>query len=116
MDVLLDSGQIDRENVHFVGLQSLLHAVSLAAIHYFFHVFLVVEIGHVPRVEHVVEVFEHLLVNDLGVHEQETEWLVLEACAQQSFLDVVPPVFHRIVFDNLDLPQAVVHYVGGQLG
>ena len=115
MDVALDPGEVHAEDVHLVGLQVLLGAVALAVGHDVLHVLVVVEVGHVPGVEDIVDVLQHLLVDDLRVHEEEAEGLVLHPRGQQDVLYVLPPVLHRVVLYHLDLPQTVPHYVSRQL-
>jgi hypothetical protein len=71
VDVLLDSGKILSEDVHFVGLEAFFEAVSFAGIHDFIHVLFIVKSCDITGVEDGVEIFDHLFVDDLGVSEEE---------------------------------------------
>lgn len=94
VDIPLDSGQIHREDIHLVGLQILLHTVSLAVGYDILHILVVVEVGHIAAVEDVVDVLEHLFVDDLGVDEEEADGFVLDSCVEEDVFDVFTPVFH----------------------
>lgn len=50
VNIPLYSGQIHRENVHLVGLESFLGAVSLTTVHNVLHVLIVVDVGHITAV------------------------------------------------------------------
>ena len=71
MDISLNPGKIHREDVHFVRLQVLLHAVCFTIIDNILHILIVVQIGHIPTVQDIVYVLQHLLVDDLGIDEQK---------------------------------------------
>lgn len=72
VNISLNSGQIHRENVHLVRLESFLGAVTLTTVYDVFHVLFVVNVGHITTIQNVIDVLEHLLVDDLCVNEKET--------------------------------------------
>lgn len=78
MYVPFDSGQVDGEDIHFVRLQILFDALSLTLVHNGLEVVLFVKIGYITTIQNVIDVLEHLFVDDLGIHEKECYWLVLE--------------------------------------
>jgi hypothetical protein len=71
MDVGLNSCQIAGEHVHLIDRQSLLSAVSLTHLEDVFLILIFVEPGYISRVEDVVDILQHLLVDDLCVAEEE---------------------------------------------
>lgn len=71
VNVLLNSGKILPEDVHFVGLEAFFEAVTFACIHDLIHVLFIVKSCDITGVEDGVEIFDHLFVDDLGVREEE---------------------------------------------
>ena len=67
MDVSLDSVEIHSEDVHFVWLHISLQALCFAVSGYIFEVFILIEIGDIAAVEDVVDILQHLLINNLRV-------------------------------------------------
>ena len=78
MDVSLHSDQVTGEDVHFVRLETLLDALSFAGGLDVLEVLVGVDTRHVAAVQDVVHVLQHLLVDDLGVAEEEGHRLVLD--------------------------------------
>lgn len=108
MDVVFNSEQVLSEDVHFIGLESLFETVRLTGRDDLIHVFVVVDASHVARIQNGVQVFQHLLVDDLGVCKQETCHFVLQPCLHQTFLDVFPPALHVVTLDDFNLEQRIV--------
>lgn len=69
VNVSLDSDQILGEDVGFCWRKTFLRAISLTSCRDILHIFLLVDTGYVATVENVVDVFQHLLVDDLSVTE-----------------------------------------------
>ena len=61
------------------------------------------EVGHLARVEDVVDVLEEGLLDDLRVGEEEHELLPLVAHHQQRLLQVIAPLGLAVVLGDLDL-------------
>jgi hypothetical protein len=109
VDVALNSLNITTEDVHFVGLHVLFDAIGLAGLLDLLKVLFLVDVGHVTRVKDVVDIFEHLFVDDLSIHEKETDGFVVHTRLHQTLLDVFAPGSHVVVFDHLDLEDLIVH-------
>ena len=103
MDVLLNAVQIALEHVHFVHRQALPRALGLSNVVDGLEVLILVEAGHVTRIQNVVDVFQHLLVDDLRVHEEERGRFGLHASLHQAGLSVLSPVAHGVTLNDLDL-------------
>lgn len=84
MDVLLDPDEVLREDVHLGRLDVALDALALTRRHDFIHVLLLVDASHIPGIEHVVQILQHLLINDLRVTEEEGHLLVLHTRDHES--------------------------------
>jgi len=94
MNISLDSEQVLTHHVHLVQGKLLLLAFLLANVEDTFEVLVLVELGNVARVQHTVDVFEHLLVDDLGVHKEEGRWLAFDTSLHEAELEVISPVTH----------------------
>ncbi len=71
-----------------------------------------VDVGHVARVQDVVEVLEEALALDLRVAEEEDGLRVAEAGGEHDLLEVVAPLLHAVVLGELDLEAVVLGHVG----
>ena len=69
MDVLLYANQILSVDVHFVRDNLPLLALDLAGFLYVVHLLLIIDVGDIPRIQNIVNILEHLLVDDLSVHK-----------------------------------------------
>jgi len=69
MNVTFNSSEIHRKDVHFVGLKIFLRAVSLTIRNYILHILIVIEVSYISRVKNIIDVFKHLLVDDLSIGE-----------------------------------------------
>ena len=116
MDVLPDSTQIALENVHLGYLQVLGDTLSLANWCDALHIFCFVQIRNVTRVKNVVDILEHLFVDDLRVHKEEASWLILNTCLHQHFLDIISPIRHSIAFNDFDLLELVTREESSEAG
>ena len=74
-----------------------------------------VELGNVSGVEYVVDIFQHLLVDDLGIHKQERGDLGFDTCLHQAELKIVSPICHVVSLYDLDLIELIVAHECGQL-
>mmetsp|Transcript_60967 Transcript_60967/g.143562 ORF Transcript_60967/g.143562 Transcript_60967/m.143562 type:complete len:275 (-) Transcript_60967:1080-1904(-) len=72
------------------------------------------DVGHLTRIEDIVDVFEERLHNDLRVAEQEHSLDPILARAQQSFLHILTPLRLPVTFRDLDLETAHVGGVGSE--
>jgi hypothetical protein len=71
MNVLLYTANVTSEHVHLRNLNVLLHANNLSDLEDGLIVFNFIEIGYISRVQDVIDIFKHLLVDDLGVNKEE---------------------------------------------
>lgn len=115
MHISLHSLDITTEDVHLVGLHVAFYAVHLTSLLDLFHVLFLVDVGDISRVKDVVDVLEHLFVDDLGVHEEETDGFVIHTSHHQTLLDVLAPGTHVVVLHHFDLEDLVVHDEGSHL-
>lgn len=109
MYISLNPGQVHGEYVHLIRLQVLLGTITFTTVNYVLHVFLVVHVSHVATVQNAIDVLKHLFVYDLSVNEEEGDGLVLDSSCEQDILNVLAPVLHGVVLNNLNLPQGIVH-------
>ena len=63
------------------------------------------QVGHLARVEQVVDVLHKRLVLDGAVAKQKHERPAVDARAAQQALDVLAPLGHAVVLADLDLQQ-----------
>lgn len=116
MNVTLNLTQICLEHVHHCQLKILLLANLFSDFVNGFHVFGFVQIWNVSRIENVVYVLKHLLVDNLGVDKQEACLLVLGTSLKQGFLGIFSPVLHTVTFDDFNLENFVVGNECGETG
>ena len=48
-----------------------------------------------------------MLVDNLSIHEQERNRLILQPRVKQTILHVLPPILHVVILNNLDLKQLI---------
>lgn len=109
------SGQLHLEHVERCLVDTLLLAVLLGLFVLFLQVWGFVQVGDVAGVEHAVHVFEHFVVDDLGVDEQEGGLDALRAGLHQALLHVFLPVFvDFVVLGDFDLEDFEAEHLIGQ--
>jgi hypothetical protein len=108
MDVFLDSAKIRLEHVHLGDWNLLFQASLFAHFENRLQVFIFVQVRHITTIQNVVDVFKLLLLDNLGVDEQERRLLVFTASHHQSLLYVFAPVIHAVSLDDFNLEQFVV--------
>ena len=71
MNVLLQSSEILLEHVHLCDWDLFFHAELLTNFKNRIQILQLVKVGHITSIEDVIDVFELLLLDYLGVHEEE---------------------------------------------
>jgi len=111
VDVLLNSLDVASHEVHFVGDQALTCAFCLTDLIDRVKVFSPIEACNLTGVEDVIDVLEHLFIDNLGVDEDKSGGFVFNTGLHEHGLDVVAPITHRVTFDHLNLKLPVVRDV-----
>eukprot|EP00965_Chrysotila_dentata_P189855 6173554-Pleurochrysis_carterae.AAC.1 len=78
------------------------------------NVVVIEEVGHLARVEDVIEVLEEGLGHDLRVGEEEDDGLALLPRLEQHALQVVSPFNLAVALGDLDLEAFEVRHGGGE--
>lgn len=112
MHIGLDTGNICSGHVHLVEGQAFLLAFLPTNCHDGVHIFSFIELRHCTRVENTIDVFEHLLIYDLGINEEERSNLAFCTSLHQALFEIVTPVLHIITFDDLNLIEFVITHEG----
>lgn len=112
MNVLLDSSKIAGEHVHLIKRNVLLDAFSFAHHVNAFEVFILVKSSDVTRVKNVVNILDHLLVDNLSIAEQERRGFAFHSSLHKAGLKVFSPVGHVVAFDDLNLEALLIAHVG----
>lgn len=108
MNVLLDASQVALEHVHLVNSEASSGTLSLSDHVDPFKVLCLVESWNIARVQNIVDVFKHLLVDDLGVHKEERCGLAIDTSLHENSLGILSPITHGVTLDDLNLVQFVV--------
>lgn len=74
------------------------------------------QVGHLARVEYVVDVLEHALPDNLRVGEEEDRVAAVQAGPLQHAPQVVPPLVRPVLLRNLDLEEVKVLRVRSKAG
>lgn len=114
VDVRLESVKILLEHIQRNHWHVFLHAQCLADLVDGFVVFLFVEVADITTVENIVDVFKHLLLNDLGVHENERSGFVVATALHEHLLHIFAPVHELVTLDNFNLEYLVVGTESGK--
>mmetsp|Transcript_11712 Transcript_11712/g.17848 ORF Transcript_11712/g.17848 Transcript_11712/m.17848 type:complete len:936 (+) Transcript_11712:4723-7530(+) len=115
MNVALDSLQVLREHIHFVESHALLLALLFTDSEDAFKVLVLVELRNIAGVQDVVDIFKHLLVDDLGINEQEGGDLGFDTGLHEAELQVVSPISHTVALHHFDLVELVVAHESRKL-
>lgn len=108
VDVANDTGQVGHEHVQNGHSDTLIDTRVLTNLLDGFHVFLLVEIGYITTIEDVVDILEHLLVDNLGVDKDEGGWFVLNSSLHEHCLYIFAPVHHTIALDDFNLEHFLI--------
>lgn len=115
MQVSLHSIQVLSEHVHLVDGKSFLLAFLLSNSEDALKVLGLVELRYIARVEYVVDIFKHLLLYDLSIHEQERGNETRHTALHQAEFKVVSPVVHVVSFHYFNVVKFEVTHESGQL-
>lgn len=77
MNVSFHSDEILSEDIDFGRRNILFNTVSLACGRNVLHIFLLIDTCHVSTIQDIIDVLEHLLIDNLRVAEQERNGLIL---------------------------------------
>lgn len=116
MDILLDPGDITNKHVVGVDGDTSLKTSLFTDLVDTLKVLSLVEVGNITCIQDIVDVFKLLLVDDLGIDEQESSCLIVNTTLHEAFLSIFSPVWHTISFDNLNLEAFVSSHEGGKSG
>jgi hypothetical protein len=94
MDVGLHSIQVALEHIHFSDRDLLAVTLNTTNGHNRFIVLSLVKAGHITRVEDSVDILKLVLVNDLGVDEEEGGGLSLDTTDHEDGLQILAPISH----------------------
>jgi hypothetical protein len=97
-------------------LETFLHAKELTNLEEWLKVLSLVEVRYITGIEDVVDVLQHLLVDDLGVHKDESCGFIVNTSLHQGFLCIVSPVLHAVALNDLNRGRLVVRNEGGEPG
>lgn len=86
MDVGFDSVQVALKHVHLRDCDLLPCALNPPDVLYRLFIFSFVQPRHVTRVEHCVDIFKHVLIDDLSVYEEEGSRFALNTADHQNGL------------------------------
>jgi len=108
MNVFLDPAKILLEHVHLGDRKLFFHAGLFAHLKYRLPIFILVQIWDVTAIQDIVDVFELLLFDNLGINKQERSLFVFTARHHQGLLDIVTPVVHVVSLYDFYLEQFVI--------
>lgn len=114
MHVGFHSLQVLAKHVHLVDCKSLLLAGCFTNSKDALKVFSLVQLRNITRVEHIINVLKHLLVDNLGINEQEGSYQTTYTTLHQAELEVISPIGHVVSFDNLNIVQFIVAHESGE--
>jgi hypothetical protein len=57
---------------------------------------------------HVIDILDHLLVDNFGITEKESSGFSLNTSLHQATLKIISPIKHRVTFNDFDLVAFLV--------
>lgn len=69
VSVLYNTAQVSSEHVHLCDSDTFFDTLVFTDLEDWLHVFSPVQVWHITTVEYIVDIFEHLFINDLCVNE-----------------------------------------------
>jgi hypothetical protein len=114
VNVRLQSAQVLLEHVHLGDRDLFLHAELFTNFVDGIHVFKFVQVGNITTIQDVIDVLKLLLLDDLGIDEQERSLFVFATSHHEGLLDIFTPVGHRVALNDFDLEKLVVGTEGSE--